>query len=221
MRTKTLLLTAALAAAGIASSMAQAVYSVNAVGYVNKSIPPGFSLITNPLKATDNTVPGLLPGVPNGTAVFLWNGNAFASTLTYIGAPLNRWQGDATLLARPVTPGQGFFIKNPTTAAFTVTFVGEVPQGPDSNVPIPAGLTPLGSAVPQDGTLTALQFPAAGGDQVFIYSNASGAYLPTFSYIGAPLNRWNPSEPTLSVGDAAFIRKATAASWNRNFSVNG
>ena len=48
MRTKTLLLTAALSAAGIATSMAQ-VYSANAVGYVNKLIPTGFSMIANPV----------------------------------------------------------------------------------------------------------------------------------------------------------------------------
>ena len=47
MRTKTLLLTAALSAAGIASSMAQ-VYSVNAVGYVNTPLVTGFNLISNP-----------------------------------------------------------------------------------------------------------------------------------------------------------------------------
>ena len=47
MRTKTLLLTAALAAAGVVSSMAQ-VYSVNSVGYVNLTLPNGFSMIANP-----------------------------------------------------------------------------------------------------------------------------------------------------------------------------
>src|SRR6478672_7317898 len=46
MRTKTLLLTAALAAVGVSSSMAQ-VYSVNVVGYVNKSVPKGFYMLAN------------------------------------------------------------------------------------------------------------------------------------------------------------------------------
>src|SRR5947207_10303632 len=52
MRTKTLLLTAALAAAGAASAMAQNVYSVNAVGYANVSVPSGFSMIACPFEQT-------------------------------------------------------------------------------------------------------------------------------------------------------------------------
>jgi hypothetical protein len=51
MRTKTLLLTAALAVAGLSSASAQ-VYSVNAVGYINLSLPKGFSMICNQLKAS-------------------------------------------------------------------------------------------------------------------------------------------------------------------------
>ena len=47
MRTKTLILTAFVGALGIAGASAQ-VYSVNAVGYVNKSLPKGFSIVANP-----------------------------------------------------------------------------------------------------------------------------------------------------------------------------
>ena len=47
--------------------MAQ-VFSVNAVGYVNKTIPAnGFAMISNPLKAADNTIDKLFAGVPAGT----------------------------------------------------------------------------------------------------------------------------------------------------------
>src|SRR5438046_2589052 len=73
MRTKTLVLTAVLSVAGAAASFAQAVYSVNAVGYVNKVIPPGYSMIANPLNntaANGNTVAVLFPSVPNGTSIF-------------------------------------------------------------------------------------------------------------------------------------------------------
>jgi hypothetical protein len=69
MRTKTLLLTAALSAAGVATSMAQ-VYSVNAVGYVNTQLVPGLNLISNPLEAADNKIKTLLTGVPVNTQVY-------------------------------------------------------------------------------------------------------------------------------------------------------
>ena len=55
MRTKTLLLTAIVGALGFTAAQAQ-VYSVNAVGYVNKSIPSGFSIVANPLNNGDNKV---------------------------------------------------------------------------------------------------------------------------------------------------------------------
>ena len=61
MRTKALLLGAAVGAIGLATSMAQ-VYSVNIVGYVNTTIPTGFSIICNPLNATGgNTIGNVMP----------------------------------------------------------------------------------------------------------------------------------------------------------------
>jgi hypothetical protein len=49
MRTKTLALSAVLGMLGSASVMAQNVYSVNAVGYINVTMPPGYSIVTCPL----------------------------------------------------------------------------------------------------------------------------------------------------------------------------
>ena len=62
MRTKTLILAAALTAAGLASSLAQSnVYSLNVVGYVNKTLTGGslFSVVNNPLNTTNNTLAGI------------------------------------------------------------------------------------------------------------------------------------------------------------------
>ena len=73
MRTKTLLLTAALTAAGALTSMAQ-VYSVNIVGYINLNVPSGFSMIANQLNAaTDNTLETLMPTVPENTTIYKFN----------------------------------------------------------------------------------------------------------------------------------------------------
>jgi hypothetical protein len=80
MRTKTLLLTAALCAAGIATSKAQ-VYSVNAVGYVNTSLLKGFNLVSNPLdnKATDgNKIKNLFASLPAGAQVFFFDGTKYS-----------------------------------------------------------------------------------------------------------------------------------------------
>src|SRR5437763_15367210 len=61
MRTKTLLLTAAVLAAGLGASVAQTVFSVNAVGYVNVTIKPGYNLICNPLNGSNNVISTVMP----------------------------------------------------------------------------------------------------------------------------------------------------------------
>jgi len=81
MRTKTLLLTAALSAAGLLPSTAQ-VFSVNAVGYVNQTVPAGKqAILTNPLNGTDNKINTIMP-LPNnagyaGCAVFRYDSAGF------------------------------------------------------------------------------------------------------------------------------------------------
>jgi hypothetical protein len=216
MRTKTLLLTAALAAAGIASSMAQAVYSVNAVGYVNTALKPGLNLVSNPLTGSDNSVKGLFTGVPAGTQVYKFNGTGF-TTYSYVNAALG-WQ-PASAATDTTLPGDGVFVRNTTATDVTVTFVGEVPQGTLAN-PIPVGLSIKSSQVPQAGLLgTDLGFPVAAGDQVYKYNTTTGKY-DTFSFVNAAIG-WQPSQPNVDVGQAVFVRKNAATSWNRTFSVNG
>jgi hypothetical protein len=43
------------------------------VGYVRKTVPPGWSMLANPWIASDNSVPALLADAPDGTLVFKWN----------------------------------------------------------------------------------------------------------------------------------------------------
>jgi hypothetical protein len=211
MRTKTLLLSAAVGAAGLLAANAQ-VYSVNSVGYINLTVPPGFSMISNQLKTTANTLADILPNPPDGTQVLSWNGTGFVS-YDFIGA-LGVWSPDGDLA---LNPGEGVFIRNPTTSDMTITLVGEVPQNADSNSSIPSGFSIRSSTVPMQGDLVDdMAFPSADGDQVLKW-NGSG-YV-SFDYIGA-LSVWSPSNPTVNVGEAFFSRKGAQASWARNFSVN-
>jgi hypothetical protein len=79
MRTKTLALSAVLSALGTASLVAQTnVYSLNAVGYINATMPPGFSLLTCPLiVGTDTEYAPTYNGIPvtNDLNVVLNNDN--------------------------------------------------------------------------------------------------------------------------------------------------
>src|SRR5687767_7926767 len=131
MRTKAILLAAA-AVAAVASSQAQ-VYSVNAVGYVNKTLVPGYNLISNPLIAANNTIGSLFNnfqgGPRDGTVVYRFNAGTF-QTASYIEV-FGGWSGDA--VDQTTMPGDGVFVFLPGPTGTeapnkTITFVGEVPQ---------------------------------------------------------------------------------------------
>src|SRR6188508_1855506 len=123
MRTKTLLLTAALSAAGIATSMAQ-VYSVNAVGYINTTMRPGFNMVANQLNKTpNNSLNNVISGVPVESQVLKFENNNYTLEL-YDGATWIKPNGDPGTLT--ANPGSGFFFFNPDAAPLTVTLVGEV-----------------------------------------------------------------------------------------------
>jgi hypothetical protein len=219
MRTRALLCAAALAA-GAVSSMAQNVYSLNVVGYVNKSFSSGnYVLVGNPLNGTNNNLSTIIPSPPNFTVINRWNASIqdldpvqptfFTST--------GKWNSDPVL-----NPGEGFFVI--AGANFTNTFVGNVPQGSLTNpVPIIGG----GNYV-----AVAPNVPIGGG-----ISNILSGYVPgNFDVV----NTWNvgiqdldPNQPTyftstgkwnsdvnLAVGDGFFLIRAGAATkWVQNFTV--
>lgn len=232
MKTKALLLTAALAAAGASTSMAQ-VFSVNAVGYVNTTLKPGFNLVANPLQAADNSVAALFrnvtPSIPGGLKIFAFDTatGGFAPAVTWRGAPFNRFESpDPNSLTKQVPVGEGAFVFNPGTTDLTVTFVGEVRQGQLDN-PIPQGFSIKANMVPQAGKPTDFgTFPGAGGDKFFKFNTTTGGY-DTWTFRGAPFNRWENTAlaqttlPSLAVGEAYFHYRATTPTvWSRTFNVN-
>jgi hypothetical protein len=217
MRTKTLLLTAAVTAAGVATSMAQ-VFSVNAVGYVNTTLKPKYNLISNPLRASNNTIGELFKniegGVPDGLQVYKFNGTGF-TTATYDA--IDAAFGPPAAASQTVLPGEGVFVNVPGTADKKLTFVGEVEQGNLVN-PIPAGLSIRSSQVPQEGTVTALGMPAGSdGDQIYQFNSTTQGYT-TATFDGID-NNWD-KVITLKVGEALFLKRKTAANWTRTFTVN-
>jgi len=216
MRTKTLLLTAALAAAGAASAMAQNVYSVNAVGYVNLSVPPGFSMIANTFVQADQNIATLIPAPPNQTTIYTVVGGVFNATIFDDSIP--GWDpapGDLAL-------GSGGIAYNPTSSAFTITLVGEVKQGAPVPNSVPAGITIKSSMIPQAGGLSsALQFNPVNNTTVYQYVNDGVGNVTLIANIYDPtIPGWDPAEPVLRIGEAFFIDSASGETWNRNFSVN-
>jgi len=206
MRTKTLLLTAALGVAGVASSMAQTVYSLNAVGYVNVAVPAGFSIIANPLNASTNNLNTILTTVADGTTLYFWdNASSQYVSSTALGG---QWFPDAVL-----NPGDAAFIN--ALSATTLTFVGEVPQG-NLSTHLPAGFSLKSALAPLSLSLSsaAQGFPQADGDAVYSYSGTTG-YTSYTSLGGSFIPDFAPA-----VGQGFFVQKIAASTWNLTFSVN-
>lgn len=201
--------------------MAQgAVYSVNAVGFVNLDIPGGYSIIANPLNASNNNVTNILSGqVPDGTTVYkLVGGNYQINGAAVIGGE-TAWDDETMTL----NPGEGFFIRNPGTNSFKLTFVGEVPQGNLTNS-LPAGFSLKSSQVPQSALLNGtngLNFPAVDGDTIYLLRN--GSYLIT-GFVADPTapngGIWDSGDPIPNVGEGFFVRKVAATQWTRTFSTS-
>ncbi|SVB97754.1 uncharacterized protein METZ01_LOCUS250608 [marine metagenome] len=209
MRTKTLVLTAFIGALGIAGASAQ-VYSVNAVGYVNKSIPAGFSIVANPLHNGENKVADVFGANPGALTVYRF-GDAGFSINTY-DTDFEEWDNGADV----VNPGEGFFVLNSGDAT-TVTFVGEVPQGDLSNA-LPAGFSIRSSQVPQAGKLSGdLGFPTDEGLTVYQFSN--GAYV--IDNYDADFEEWDSGAgPTVGVAEGFWVLRSSAAAWTRSFSTS-
>lgn len=210
MRTKTLLLTAALCAAGVASSMAQ-VYSVNVVGYVNQvypavgSSPAKLSLVAPPLIASNMTFNGVFGALANFSSVSTWNGTGYSSVTK---------SGGSFTPNNPVALGTGYFVRSLTLV--TNTWVGEVQQGTYTNL-VQAGKWTYGDTVPMVDTLTNM-----GLAQV----------LPNFSSISKWVNNTNfqsttksggnfTPQPVINIAEGFFINKFGAGNTNyvRTFTV--
>lgn len=204
MRTKTLLLTAALVAAGVVTSLAQPVYSVNIVGYVNVDVPAGFSMIANQLdNKKGNMLNDLIPSAELGATIYKFSVTGFASSVFIPGLG---WTPDASL-----APGEGAFISQ--VAASKVTFVGEVMTGPQT-IALPAGFSIRSSIVPISEKLEDAGFPAQSGDTIYFFRG--GAYV---SSVNIPGLGFIP-EAKPNVGEAFWVNLATATNWVRDFKVN-
>jgi len=211
MKTKTILAAGLMMAAAAVQSSAQTVYSVNAVGFVNVTFPPGFTIACNPLVGATNTVAALFPNLQILSQVFKFDpaGGSFNSSI-FLGSGI--WTSPNMTLV----PGEAYFLKNTATTNVVVTFVGNVAQG-TLTTSLPAGFSMASSQVPQSGLVaTDLQLPAGFLDQVFTFDSVNG--YTGYTFLGG--NLWTPSEPTIAVGQGFFVKKQTAGNWTRNFSVN-
>ena len=219
MRTRALLCAAALAA-GAVSGMAQNVYSLNVVGYVNKSFSANnYVLAGNPLNGTNNNLSTIIPNPPNQTQINRWNSAAQdldPVTPTFFTAT-GKWNSDPVL-----NPGEGFFVI--AGADFTNTFVGNVPQGSLTN-PVPilgsGNYVAVAPNVPLGGGITNVLagYVPSNQDQINTWNVGTQDLDPSSPTYFTATSKWN-ADVNLAVGDGFFlIRAGAATTWVQNFTV--
>jgi hypothetical protein len=223
MRTKTILLSGVVAALSSASIMAQ-VYSLNAVGYINVTVPQNFSIIANQLNTTNNNISPLLDsqlldGSHNGIEIFKYSSAGYTVLITgQASGQAPAWAGPATTTT--LNPGEAAFIYNPYPTNITLTFVGTVLQGSLTNA-LPQNFSLASSIVPQSGALdSVLGLNANAGDEVFLYGTSGYSVSVATSSSGSIV--FVPSAPVPAVGQGFFYYTANPAglTWVRTFNVN-
>jgi hypothetical protein len=227
MRTKTLILTAAMGILGTASSMAQ-VYSQNAVGFYTLNLVQGFNLIANQLINGDNNLNTIIPAtsaMPDGSTVLTWDaaGQTFNEADTFF-AGFGWFDSGLNASSTTLSAGEGAFVQ--ASAAADIVLVGDVPQGDPLTLDLVEGFQMVSQLTPQSLGLDVTGFPAADGDVVLFYDSsvqnyeAAITYFAGFGWVDQGLNL---VDPTPLIGEAVFYQRsagAGGAQWARTFSVN-
>jgi hypothetical protein len=229
MRTTKALLCAAIVAAGAITAVAQNVYSLNVVGYVNVPVPAGYSILANPLSAGVTNGANEVMTPIDGSVFLLWNGAGYS----YIGYDLGNggWVDANSAAANPpaLPPGKGFFFYNPG-AATTLTFVGQVVPSPGvtNSMTLPSGYSLVSTPMPVSGTLGtaattgaavvpgAVNMPIMDGEVMLSWNGAGYTYqgfdLGNGGWVDA--NSAAIPAPTITAGKGFFFyNPGAAAPW--------
>lgn len=203
--------------------MAQSnVYSLNIVGYVNKVVPSGYSLLANPLSSGANNADEVGTLV-DGSVYLTWNGAGFDYTSYDSG--FGGWIDAAFNPANPpkLSPGKGYFYFNPG-ATYTNTYVGEVVPAPGAanSLVLPSGYSLVGSVLPVSSsaiTAAPVSLPLLDGSVILQWNGVGYVYTSYDSGFGGWIDAgFNPaSEPGYTVGDGFFIfNPASATPWEQS-----
>jgi hypothetical protein len=217
MRTKTLLLTAALAGLGVAANAD--VTSVNYVGYINGPIPQGYSIRCSGFRGGARDIATLMPAPPCGVTCYEIddNGTVFIANFDPV---YSSWDNPNLQIKH----GQAIVVSSP--CAFNNTFTGTG----DENKYYQGGqvrndVTP-GS--PSHTVLRSNPVPMAGLLTTQLGFNPGAVAVTTYQFKnGTIIHNWDPvygswdQEPFIDLGEGFFVLTAngTAIQWPQNFAV--
>jgi hypothetical protein len=227
MRTKTMLLSALLGALGSVSVHAQNVYSLNAVGYINITVYPGFNIVSCPLIASpDNTLNTLLPqtnGQYKHWQVWFYTPTNSTPYSEEIGVGTVWGSGGTEVIG----PGTGVWLYNPGASVSNVTFVGTVPSS-NSTTFYSDSFNLVSTAIPASGDIITNSLMAFSNgvkhDQVWTYVATNATPYTEYIATGNNLStNWPAGDPILPVVGAGFWyynSTATNNYWEQTYTVN-
>jgi hypothetical protein len=233
MRTK-LLIGAVVLAASLASSMAQNVYSLNVVGYVNITLPSkAFTCLANPLdaslgvpaNASLNDITNLFKGVNQSDKVqiFVTSANDYSSTVpSYNTRAPASWTKNQAL-----PPGKAVMYYNNGTAAEVITFTGQVPQGTYAVGTLPSkSFNMVGSPVPIGGfvtnSTTVVGLVPSASDKIQVFSSSGNDWSSTISWGTRAPASWQGTAVTqinVAQGFLYYNNGTVGNNWVSNFTV--
>jgi hypothetical protein len=209
------------------------VYSLNAVGYINVTVEPGFNMISCPLQASpDNTINTLLT---NGAGAYkkfqFWKwapaGTPAGGVSGGYTEDIGSGSGWLNKGVETLNPGEAGWLFNPGGSAVTVTFVGQVPTGTLS-VPLqPGAFTMISSPLPTSGNIvtnTLMNFTnATKKDQAWVWTESSagtGSYTESIATGAATWLGGNDPAQTQVGGGFWYLNNTGSTNyWVENFSV--
>jgi hypothetical protein len=224
MRTKTMLISALLGSLGSIAVMAQTnVYSLNAVGYINVTLEPGFNIISCPLIATpDNRINTLLSNT-NGQykKMQVWSFNP--TNNPQYAEELGSGGGWSLGGITTINPGQAVWFNNTSTNVLTATFVGTVPTSVTTTL-YADSFNLVSSAIPAAGDIVTnslmLFTNQVKKDQVWTYNPLTN---PQYTEYLATAGGWpsgDPQEANVGGGFWYLNNQATNNYWVQNYSVS-
>jgi hypothetical protein len=181
--------------------------SRNLIGFWKASLPPGFSMISNPFVSANNNYEALFPQIPENCAVHRFD-------LLLFRLSENEFKGGKWVNPHEtLSPGEGAIFQNTTARELSYAFTGEIPQG-ELSLPLPSGFSIRSSMLPLEGRLqTDLLFPVGEGDAIHLFDRRYQQYR-IHSWSGG---KWAPNEPTVAIGQSFWVGKSQPANWQRTF----
>ena len=178
----------------------------NVLGYVSTTLPPGFSMIANPLESPINTVGKVFKDWPDGTTLNKFDTQQFR--LIENAVNFGQWTNPSESLR----PGEGAIFFNPTSDYRSICFTGEV-RTRNLSVAVSPGFSIRSSPMPQPGRLVEdLEFPIANGDVIHLFDRDKQQYA-LHPYENG---QWTNGTPMISVGEAFWVAKTEPGNWTRN-----